>query len=238
MTYNELSDQFDIQANRFSIANSSPLLVFDEYEKSLFLTKAGKQLIDELKLSYDKDESARRKLLDVTLTSTSVFNNGVLVTDGVYSNAATTNFFSSGDIIAHILQESLVYNSKVDADRPIRVLDTNSSALSINNPFRMYGTNFAYRTSSYSSAVTNILSDLNLTNHSYMVTYIKYPMFKLHGTTPSIEGDVTAPILTTQAPLRNMHQELLDRAVMLAILSKSIDPSSKINAASVSQATK
>ena len=72
MNTEEFSNRFDVLIHNYANAGtfgSVPYLTFDEYEKSIFLTKAQKEIILEVYngrsntgLSFEKTEEARRYL--------------------------------------------------------------------------------------------------------------------------------------------------------------------------------
>ena len=66
MTYNELSDAMDVLSNRYSQTKNVSLIPFDEYEKSLFITKAANEIVKELLPFYDRNEKIKKQLLPIT----------------------------------------------------------------------------------------------------------------------------------------------------------------------------
>ena len=69
MNYIELSNEFDILSNKFSLENSIPPQMFDEYEKSVFVTMAAEQIVNSILPFYDKNEFVRKALDDLTVST-------------------------------------------------------------------------------------------------------------------------------------------------------------------------
>ena len=113
MTCKEFSEQFDILLNSYGIpvafGQANPLL-FDEYEKSLFLTKAQEAIVTQLyngKLlghSFEETEELRRYLSDLVKTYST--------TDEIDGEGLTENshFFHIPKDILFITYESVLSN--------------------------------------------------------------------------------------------------------------------------------
>lgn len=113
MTCKEFSEQFDILLNSYGIpvafGQANPLL-FDEYEKSLFLTKAQEAIVTQLyngKLlghSFEETEELRRYLSDLVKTYST--------TDEIDGEGLTedSHFFHIPEDILFITYESVLSN--------------------------------------------------------------------------------------------------------------------------------
>jgi hypothetical protein len=237
MTYSELSDMIDVMSNRYAQQKEVSLIPFDEYEKSLFLTKAANEIVKEMLPFYDRNEKIKKQLITIT------------------KSASVGDIFSMPDAFRMKLG-SLVYELPADAMyavaeslrdpanvilRKIRPLKDDETYYTLDNPFRTPSRGYAFRNGlsylgkKYSEIITDITPD---GRPEYFIKYIcNIPPFIVTDDLEdaSINGVSTNSSLDNQAPLDVLHEKILDRAIIIGYTSKSDDPNSKVTALGISK---
>lgn len=228
MTVNEFSLEFDILYDNIS-SNAVPGI--DLYEKSVYLTKAQLEIVKEYngllnkyQKSFDGSDKRRTDLkeLIVDFKSTSPFTS----LDRITTKLSSTFFIIPSDVFL-IKYESGKFTRgicNVDIDiKPVTLDDFNEK---IKNPFRKPDSTVAWRLDFNSEIAGNkveIVSSENIT--SYHMRYLKYPepiiLTDLEND-PDFEGmGLSIDGITTQQTCKldkEIHPEILDRAVQLAVL--------------------
>lgn len=224
MTAQEFNDQFDVLYNNIT-SNQAPGL--DEYEKSVFLTKAQDEIIKNyfLKQSNPKlagfDNNQKRQadfsnllVNEVLTTSTKEFVS--------QTNAVSIDL---SDLIENLL---LIINERIDVVRNTKNISLVIKSISFDEYDRLMQKPFKYPT--YNQAwrlmvngkVSDIVIGPNDTASDYHIRYIRKPkpiiVDLLVGVT--IDGynapiDVDNPCELDEI----LHQEILQRAVELAKIS-------------------
>lgn len=233
MTVQEFSDQFDILVDsyrRFKDFDSKEILdsiEFNEYEKSVYLTKAQEEIIKDLYSgrytgdSFESSEQLRREL-DYLVTQKDYNNSDIInedlqkLTDSKYTHTV----FSLPQDCLYIVYEQVSWNS----DNPCiggKVADvipvTHDEYIRIrNNPFRGPNTRKALRLDNGASNVELVSSD---DIGSYIIRYIKVPEPIVLSELPN---ETINGISTPQTCKLNesLHRDILDRAVRLALSKK------------------
>lgn len=227
MTTEEFSNEFDILANSYSTTGEfgkvSGSTEFDEYEKSMFLTKAQEELVldtyngkNPFGDSFEKTEEVRRYLSDLIKTTICPQINEEL--NGVSENS---KFFKLPLDLWFITYESIQLGGDLGcmSNKTISVVPTTQDEYHRikKNPFRGAGKRRALRLDLSDSEV-EIISDYNI--QSYLVRYLSRP-------TPIILIDLPDNLSINSISERTecklnpvLHRTILERAVKLAILSK------------------
>lgn len=236
MTTKEFSDAFDTLLNSYSVSNNfgdSPSIggiVLDEYEKSLFLTQAQEQIIIELYTgrndkynSFEGTEELRAYLRDLIKTDNPSESKEELKGLSKYSK-----FFVLPDDVLFITYESATLadedNKCIDGSEivvtPVTQDDLNRV---MNNPFKMASERRALRLD-YGFNIVEIISKYNIKD--YTIRYLSRP-------TPIILGNFEGEQIDGVSIHKNnkitecklnpaMHRIILERAVALALSSRSI----------------
>lgn len=213
MTNTEFSNEFDIMYNNIT-SNAAPGL--DEYEKSVFLTKAEEEFVISLYNSsagdsFERDEEARAYLENLIETyKTNEKQTGYL---GLSKNSM---FFKIPDDVWFATYESVVLNdAKLDCQSEALVLPVSQDDFyKINrNPFRKPSENRVLRLDN-ANYIIELISDYNIS--TYTLRYIKRPKpivlvdleegLSINGVTELTECELN-PVT---------HRTILDRAVLLA----------------------
>lgn len=234
MNVEEFSNEFDALLNSYSatlpFGESASALEFDEYEKSVFLTKAQEELIinfyngkNQFGDSFEKTEEIRRYLGNLTKTfktSTKVENTG-LSEDSV--------FFRLPDDLWFITYEEV--NLKDDrlgclSGKEVLVIPvTQDEYYKVRkNPFKRPNERKVIRLD-LEGNVVELISAYNV--ESYVVRYLSKPKPIIVSNLPD-DLSINEISDKTECELNSVtHRTILERAVRLAIASRSIRTSNK-----------
>lgn len=230
MTTEEFSNEFDILLDSYHFVGDSGKasnkidIALDEYEKSMFLTKAQEELVLEVYTgkniysdSFERTEEARRYLNK--LVKTIIISNKL---SGLLGLSDTSTFFQLPEDIWFITYESAVLKDErlgcLDGEEALVIPVTQDDYYKIvDNPFRGPSKSRALRLD-IEDNIVEIVSDYNIDR--YIVRYISKPkpiiLSDLDGLTINDIG------VRTECELNSaFHRNILERAVRLAIAAKS-----------------
>lgn len=223
MTIQEFSDSFDTLINSYGGTFDSTL-AFDEYEKSVFLTKAQENIVIELYNSFENTEEIRRYLSELIaedkLTAITTSNGMPL---GISSSST---FFTLPEDVMFITMESVTADKGKCGKSQIKVYPVKQDEYQVikDNPFRGANEKRALRLD-LSDGVVEIICKYDV--ESYYVRYVKKP-------SPIILVDLPDDLTIdkeskkTECKLHeSLHQKILELAVRLAIQSKSYGAATK-----------
>lgn len=241
MTNKEFSDGFTTMLNSYNtIADfnqqSSPNeIVLDEYEKSLFLTKAQEELVMRLYDgknrsgdSFELTEEDRRLLESIVKTKEYTKNADALDpgTEGLIPLSGNSTFFKLPTDIGFITIEQIIYDDstvKCLTDKGFRASVKPTTQDEYNkikdNPFKGI-TKYKTLRMDYGNQIVEIISKYNI--GKYIIKYVKKPRPIILENLPnglSIDGVSTASTCELNSML---HRSILERAVTLALSIKSI----------------
>ena len=229
MTTQEFSNEFDTLLNSYSTTppygDENRLdITLDEYEKSVFLTKAQEEIVVELYAgknqfgeSFERTEEIRRYLSDLIKT--------VVLSDkltGHVGLSKTSMFFELPEDVWFITYESATLKDErlgcLDGEEATIVPVTQDEYYRVaKNPFRGPSKGRAVRLD-IGDGVIEIISDYNI--DKYLVRYLSRPK-------PIVlvdlgELSVNGIKVRTECELNPViHRAILERAVRLAIISKT-----------------
>ena len=231
MTTEEFSNEFDTLLNSYSVINkfgkeeNPSTIELDEYEKSVFLTKAQEEIVIDLYNgknplgdSFEKTEEIRRYLSDLIKTYTTTEKK----TDYV-GLSKTSIFFELPEDLWFITYESAsledsrlgCMNGKEISVVPISQDDYFRIS---SNPFRGSNKRRALRLDN-GNGIVEIVSEYNIDR--YLVRYIARP-------DPIILTDLPDSLSINKLSKKTecklnpvIHRAILEKAVKLAILSKA-----------------
>ena len=234
MTLGEFSNQFDVLVSsyrRFKDFDNREFLdsiEFDEYEKSLFLTKAQEELVNGLysgknayEDSFERTEELRR-LLSNLVVEENLSPISSLSSTPLGMNSSS-KFFTLPDDLWYITYEA-VRVDREDGCEDTQILDvvpiTQDKYHRVKrNPFRGANTKRALRLD-LADGVVEIVSNYNVT--SYYVRYVKRPEPIILTTLPD---DLSIGNMVNANPCKlhsALHQRILEDAVRMALQSKGI----------------
>lgn len=254
MTIQDFSNMFDTLLNSYSSVaafgedTSKSDIVLDEFEKSVFLTKAQDEIVLELYSgknpaleSFEDNEAIRKDLANLIKTTT------VAIPSAEF-NEDTYNKLSDNSIIIRLPEDLMLItyeqlqvqgqpdNEDCEGAAPIilEVLPVKQDDYirSMKNPFRTFNKRRAFRLDiegitdegTFYPRVELVTKYSNSSKYqlSYLVRYLSYPTPIILTELPqevAIKG-ITNPTECVLNPL--IHSAILDRAVRLALLSKSV----------------
>ncbi len=208
MTLEELSNEFDVIVNSY---DNSQSLVFNEYEKSIYLTKAQEYIIKDLYRNYEGTEELNSYLK-------------TLIKDKTYTIEDSTNIeLDYPDNFLYILKEYANINTTCKSNNIVDVLPITQDEYNeiVGNPFR----GSKSKVLRLEENKIKLITDLPII--SYTMTYLSNPspiiLIDLpNGLTINNESKKSTTIETSES----IHREILDKAVQLAIQSKTLLKSS------------
>ena len=208
MTLEELSNEFDVIINSY---DNSQSLVFNEYEKSIYLTKAQEYIIKDLYRNYEGTEELNSYLK-------------TLIKDKTYTIEDSTNIeLDYPDNFLYILKEYANINTTCKSNNIVDVLPITQDEYNevVENPFR----GSKSKVLRLEENKIKLITDLPII--SYTMTYLSNPspiiLIDLpNGLTINNESKKSTTIETSES----IHREILDKAVQLAIQSKTLLKSS------------
>ena len=208
MTLEELSNEFDVIVNSY---DNSQSLVFNEYEKSIYLTKAQEYIIKDLYRNYEGTEELNSYLK-------------TLIKDKTYTIEDSTNIeLNYPDNFLYILKEYANINTTCKSNNRVDVLPITQDEYNevVENPFR----GSKSKVLRLEENKIKLITDLPII--SYTMTYLSNPspiiLIDLpNGLTINNESEKSTTIETSES----IHREILDKAVQLAIQSKTLLKSS------------
>ena len=208
MTLEELSNEFDVIVNSY---DNSQSLVFNEYEKSIYLTKAQEYIIKDLYRNYEGTEELNSYLK-------------TLIKDKTYTIEDSTNIeLNYPDNFLYILKEYANINTTCKSNSRVDVLPITQDEYNevVGNPFR----GSKSKVLRLEENKIKLITDLPII--SYTMTYLSNPSPIIlvdlpNGLTINNESRKSTTIETSES----IHREILDKAVQLAIQSKTLLKSS------------
>jgi hypothetical protein len=210
----EFSIEFDILYNNIS-SNKAPGL--NEYEKSVFLTKAQEQIVTELYSgrnttynSFEETEEQRRYLNTLVETKAcSKHKNTIQNPFGTVTNNST--LFDLPNDVLFITYESARVNSKEVDVHPV---SQDELSKILKNPFRGPSNNRVLRLDIGDNIVELIsINDIS----SYKIRYIRKPNPII---LTDLEDDLSINGISEESECEldsSLHRTILDRAVALAL---------------------
>lgn len=223
MTNKEFSDGFSTLLNSFGI---TPNITLDEYEKSTFLTNAQEELIIDIYSgrnvvygkSFEQTEEIRRylsNLVETYETSTKVTGKLGLSQDSVFFNIPQDTWFITYEV-AFLKDSKLGCLDGIEAS--VVPLPQDDLYRAKDNPFRGPSKDRVLRLD-IKSNLAELISKYNV--DKYLMRYISQP-------TPIILEDLPDGLsingVSTESECELnpvVHRAILERAVQLAIISKT-----------------
>jgi len=219
MTVDEFSREFDIQYDSIASLGAPGL---DEYEKSVFLTRAQLQIVKEVNGRYNKYkkgfEGNDKRRADLQELVVDYSAKPEQANNGLVENSYTVKLPSKCFLVKY--EAGKKYTNKEHIVKIIPMLYDEFHD-SLRNPYRRVSKDKGYRLDKQSELGIKVV-ELVLYEpiDTYQIRYIKYPspiiLTDLGGVsseTLSIDGIVSQ----TECELHEeLHPEILDRAVLLA----------------------
>lgn len=232
MDVNEFSVEFDILLNqRFS---TTGINYFDEYEKSILLTKAQESIVEDYYRIFESSEKARRALAPIVRTGAVSYDSSFNTTYDSLKIDSTSKLFKIASEVRYILSEQIIDSSgNRYSIKPTTHDDYESDR---KNPFRQSTSSKSWNRAlrldlSYSAGTEQIIEVVYPTSiTSYKFRYLKYPKpIILNDVFPDEKFDEyyydirELSTATTSELDVSVHPEIINRAVGLAINALNIN---------------
>lgn len=235
MTCEEFSDQFDVLYNNI-MSNAAPGL--NEYEKSVFLTKAQYEIVKNYfnpsgnKYKEGYDGSAKRQVDFSQLmqrASLTPIDNAV-----AYDERATVYGFPSNVLVIVNEQVVLSVNSTTKGVRQVVPIAYDEYMRLMSKPYKEPLKNQAWRLitgqadgSAHAELILNANDKKNY-SYAYEIRYVRRPRPIVVADLDSTVGNVSIEDVSVQTECEldpSIHQEILQRAVELAKAAYATDQS-------------
>lgn len=219
MTSTEFSNEFDILYNSIT-SNQAPGL--DEYEKSVFLTKAQEQLVIELYTGRNNKASSFEETEEVRSNLRALIKTDTLTESTEYKGISKySKFFILPEDVLFITYESATLddsNAGYKDKSEIQIIPVTQDEFHriVNNPFKGMSNKRALRLDN-GLGVVEVVTKYNIKD--YTIRYISKPTPIIlsnfeDGVTIDEKKEITECKLNSA-----MHRSILERAVALAIAS-------------------
>lgn len=227
MTIEEFSNEFDTLLNSYSTTGEFGKVLntieLDEYEKSVFLTKAQEEIVLDMyngknpfEDSFEKTEEVRRYLSDLVQT----YKTSTLEED-IIGISKSSKFFKLPEDLWFITYEEVNLEDGLESVSgeiiPVVPITQDEYHRVKKNPFRGANKRRVLRLD-LNNGTVEIISEYNI--KSYLVRYLSRP-------TPIILTELSDNLSIDSRSERTdcklnpvLHRTILERAVKLAILSK------------------
>lgn len=224
MTITEFSDQFDVLYNNIT-SNQAPGL--NEYEKSLFLTKAEKEIVKNYftpnskgnNLGQGFDDSIKRQADFSVLMKTGVCA-------AVADNSAPAKIDSRSKVYTYPTDVFIVINETVTVDsKPKQVIPLRYDEYTrlMSKPYKRPLKNQVWRlinsgtvSGSVATKTVEIIPGVGDTISAYSVRYIRVPKPIIVGALDGLTIDGVSAVSTVCEIDPILHEDILQRAVELA----------------------
>lgn len=230
MNHVEFSNEFDVLYNNI-MSNAAPGL--NEYEKSVFLTKAQEEIV---KNHFNPEGNRYKEGLDDSPKRQIDFSELIKVAEGVPKTGTSITFDKRAKLYDLPEDVFIVINESIETDKgPRQVIP-----ISYNDYTRLMSKSYkepvkyqAWRL--ISTSVNNITVELIINSNEsisqYKVRYIRKPAPIITTDLSSEYGDVSINGVTTVSECELnpiIHQEILQRAVELAKVAYTGDAASTV----------
>ena len=205
MTQREMNESFLAQIHNFDVDSEYQ---FQTHEVNIFLTKAYREVVNELYKEFEKSERIR-KVLNPLVKSAQI---GSFIASTTYSNAYTVNLASLDPEVLYVLTEEVTTTAATKI--PVKVVTLDSYTANKDNPFKKPYKELVWRLDIGGGSLTHYLIS-TYTPTSYYITYLQQPE----------EVDVTSTV--SLKINKDVHKDIVDRAVQHALLAKQTNKNLK-----------
>lgn len=216
MNLSDFSREFDLRYNNSLSFAAPPINV---YEKSLYLTQAQEEIVQDSCLNYEKDEKSREKIRNLVVNYSGTYDADLNSNLTTLKFNNDSKFFEVPATTWYIVSEFINSNVKVV---PLPIDEYNRN---IKNPFKKPTSNeVAWRldlSDSISSAPKNIREIIYPgTISTYTMRYVKKPTPIILENIAPYGVDIEGLTAATNCVLSSeVHRSIVKRAVELAILT-------------------
>lgn len=229
MTTEEFSNEFDTLLNSYSLTEDfgkvSNSINLDEYEKSVFLTKAQEDLIidsysgkNQFNDSFEKTEEIRRYLSGLIKTYSTSYKENIegLSKQSVFFKLPTDLWFITYEAVS--LKDNNLKCNKAEQVCVTPITQDEYHRIK-NNPFRGANSRRVIRLD-FSQDIVELVSKYNIS--TYLIRYLSKPQPII---LTNLDDGLTINNINTKTECQLspvIHRAILERAVKLAIMSKQL----------------
>lgn len=218
MNHIEFSNEFDVLYNNI-MSNAAPGL--NEYEKSVFLTKAQEETV---KNHFNPNGNKYKEGLDDSPKRQIDFSELIKVAEGVITNTPPITFDNRAKVYNLPEDTFIIINESIETNkgtRQIVPISYNDYSRLMSRPYKEPIKYQAWRiiTTSINDITVELIANSNETIQKYKVRYIRKPAPIITADLSSEYGDITINGINTISECELnpiIHQEILQRAVELA----------------------
>lgn len=218
MTSQEFSNEFDVLYNNI-MSNSAPGL--NEYEKSVFLTKAQEEI---LKNHYNPNGNKYKEGLDDSPKRQIDFSELIKVAEGEVKDIPPLTFDKRAKVYDLPEDTFIIINEVVETNKgPRQIIPINYDDYTrlMSKPYKEPVKYQAWRliTSSINKITVELIVNSNESINQYKIRYIRRPAPIITANLSSEYGDISINGVSTVSECELnpiIHQEILQRAVELA----------------------
>ena len=218
MNHIEFSNEFDVLYNNI-MSNAAPGL--NEYEKSVFLTKAQEEIV---KNHFNPNGNKYKEGLDDSPKRQIDFSELIKVAEGVLIDTPPITFDNRAKVYNLPEDTFIVINESIETNKGIRQIvpiSYDDYARLMSRPYKEPVKYQAWRiiTTSINDITVELIANSNETIQKYRVRYIRKPAPIITADLSAEYGDITINGINTISECELnpiIHQEILQRAVELA----------------------
>lgn len=218
MNHIEFSNEFDVLYNNI-MSNAAPGL--NEYEKSVFLTKAQEEIV---KNHFNPNGNKYKEGLDDSPKRQIDFSELIKVAEGVLTDTPPITFDNRAKVYNLPEDTFIIINESIETNkgtRQIVPISYNDYSRLMSRPYKEPIKYQAWRiiTTSINDITVELIANSNETIQKYKVRYIRKPAPIITADLSSEYGDITINGINTISECELnpiIHQEILQRAVELA----------------------
>lgn len=218
MNHIEFSNEFDVLYNNI-MSNAAPGL--NEYEKSVFLTKAQEEIV---KNHFNPNGNKYKEGLDDSPKRQIDFSELIKVAEGVLTDTPPITFDNRAKVYNLPEDTFIIINESIETNkgtRQIVPISYNDYSRLMSRPYKEPIKYQAWRiiTTSINNITVELIANSNETIQKYKVRYIRKPAPIITADLSSEYGDITINGINTISECELnpiIHQEILQRAVELA----------------------
>ena len=208
MTQREMYNYFLAGIHNFDVDSEYE---FQTHEVNIFLTKAYREVVDELYAGFEKSEKNRKLLNPLVRTGSS----STLTVSGVYSNAYSVDLSTITPRVLYVLSEEVQIGYSETVNRvPVKVITLDSYTANKENPFKKPYKKLVWRLDVGNGSLTHYIIS-TYTPTSYYITYLQQP------------EDIDVILATSILINEDVHKDIVDRAVQHALLAKQTNKNLK-----------
>ena len=208
MTQRELNELFQTLIHNHDVEAGYE---FQTHEINDIMTKAYREVVDDLYANFEKDEKTR-KLLNPLVNSATI---NVLTASGFYVNAYSADLSAVTPKVLYLLSEELSFVGDSSTRVSIKPVTLDSYTANKSNPFKKPYKKLAWRLDVGLNNLLTVYIVSSITPSVYYITYLCQP--------EDVDVRLDTPLKINEA----VHKDIVERAVQQALLIKQTNKNLK-----------